>query len=667
VTLYLAAVAALALSGAAAFAASRRPRVALAIGSAGGALACAVGLVPSIRALRSAPAALDLPWPVPNGALAFGLDPLSAVFAVVVFGLGLAASVFGAGYLRGHAGRRPLGSFLFFFDLLLACMALVVAARQALLFVAAWEGMTISSFLLVAFEHEDGRVRDAAKVYLVASHLGAAFLYALFLLLGSGAGSLRFDALAAARAAPGAPAALLFAFAVLGFGTKAGLVPLHVWLPEAHPAAPSHVSALMSGALVKMGVYGILRTLGFLPPAPATWGLVLAVLGLAGAFGGLALAAGQRDLKRVLAYSTVENVGLVALGLGVGLAAAALGAPSVAALGAGAALFHVWNHALMKGLGFLGAGAIVHGAGIRDLEAMGGLLRRLPWSGAAFLAAAAALAALPPLNGFVSEWLLYLGLAEGGRLATAGLALAASLAIAALALVGALGAVVFTRAAGVALLGTPRSEAARSAHEAGPLLLAPLAALGAGCLALAAFPGAALRLLGPAIAQVLGAAPAAVDAALAPAASALEGPMRAGLVALVAVAAAVVLASRRALAGREVAAADTWGCAFAGRARAQYTAASYAQLVASAVLPRSLRPATRVEPPAGPFPAGARFALAADDPARTRLFEPAFRAVGERFARLRAFQQSRLNLQLLYTVVTVLALSVLLLVHRRWP
>lgn len=668
-SLYVAALVVLVAGGLAAFAASARPRLALAVGSAAAVAGCALGLAASVPFLRGAPGALDLPWPVPNGALALGLDPLSALFAVAVFALGLATAVFGAGYMRSHAGRRPLGAFVLFFDLLLASMALLLAARQALLFLVAWEAMTISSFLLVAFEHEDGAVRSAARTYLVASHLGAAALFALFLLLGGAAGSLRFEAFAPLRAGGAVPAALLFVLALVGFGTKAGLVPLHVWLPEAHPAAPSHVSALMSGVLVKMGVYGILRIVTFLPPPPAWEGLLLAGVGLGGAIAALVLALGQRDLKRVLAYSTVENVGLIAFGIGVALVAAALRAPAVAVLALAGALLHVWNHALMKGLAFLGAGSVVHGAGTRDLERMGGLLRRLPATGALLFLAAAALAGLPPLNGFVSEWLLYLGLLHGGRSAPPGLALAAWLSLATLALVGALAAIAFTRLLGTALLGAPRSAEAAAAHEGGPLLVAPLALLGAANVAVALFPDGALSLLAPAAAQVLGADPAEVTAALAPATAALAGPLRLTLAALALGAVALAVASRRVLGGREVRASSTWGCGFSAEsARVQYTAASFAELALGAGAPRALRPRADAVPPApGPFPAAARFALAADDPARARVFEPAFRRVGEWFSGLRRFQQARLNLQLLYTVATVLVLTALLLLHRRLP
>jgi NADH:ubiquinone oxidoreductase subunit 5 (subunit L)/multisubunit Na+/H+ antiporter MnhA subunit len=423
----------------------------------------------------------------------------------------------------------------------------------------------------------------------------------------------------------------------------------------------------MSGVLVKMGIYGILRILTFLPPAPAWQGLLLAGVGLCGAIGALALALGQRDVKRVLAYSTIENVGLIAFAAGAGLLGAALRSPAMAALGIAGALLHVWNHALMKGLAFLGAGSLVHGAGTRDLERMGGLLRRLPLTGGLLVLAAAALAGLPPLNGFFSEWLVYLGLLRGSEGAPAWLSLLAWLALAALAFVGALAAVAFARLLGIALLGAPRSAAAQRAHEGGALLAIPLALLGAANVAVALFPAEAIRLVVPAAAVVLAVPERELLAALSPAAAALSGPMRLGLVALLAAAAALALSSRRMLSRRQVHPSSTWGCGFSQEsARVQYTAASFGALALGAAVPPALRPDARAQAPEGIFPPGARFALDAEDPARARVFEPAFLRVGEWFGRLRRFQQARLNLQLLYIVVTVLALSALLL-HRGLP
>jgi formate hydrogenlyase subunit 3/multisubunit Na+/H+ antiporter MnhD subunit len=663
-TLYLSALAILVAGGAAALAlAPRAPGRALTVAAAAAALGCAAGLAAVFPVLAGAPALeLSVPWGVPLAHLHLRVDALAAFFQVVIFGLGIATAVFGRGYMREHAARRSLGSFLFFFNVLLAAMSAVVAARHAVVFLVAWEVMTVSSFLLVAFEHHDPSVRAAGRLYLVASHLGVTAIAALFLLLGRGAGSLDFDAFAAARGA-GAPATLLFALAVLGFGVKAGLFPLHVWLPEAHPAAPSHVSALMSGALVKTGVYGLLRALELLPPAPAGWGLALAVIGAAGALTAIALALSQRDLKRTLAYSTVENVGIIAIGLGAGMTGLALGWDRLAGLALCGALLHVWNHALMKGLAFLGAGAIAHATGTRDLEGMGGLLRRMPVSGALFALAAAALSALPPLNGFASEWLVYLGLLEAARGAPGAGALVASAGLAAVAIVGAVAAIAFTRAAGIALLGQPRSAGAAGAHDPAPSMLAPLSALAALCVLLGVLPRLALPFVARAAAQ-LG---VGEGAALSASSEALEGVALVAFVAL-GVGAAVAAARWVLLRRRERRAAQTWGCGFARpTSRMQYGAASYVQLFVRGLLPAGLQPVVRASAPHGLLPRRASFSLDAQDPARTRLFEPLFRALAERSARLRQLQQGRLNLQLLYTFAALVALLLLLAIRTRSP
>jgi formate hydrogenlyase subunit 3/multisubunit Na+/H+ antiporter MnhD subunit len=659
VTLFGVAIAILAAGGVAALLFSKRPGWALALGSGGAALGSLVGLAAALRALAGGePQVASLPWSEPLAAVRLGLDPLSAFFLAALFALALPASIFGHGYMRRLAGPRPLGPFLLFYNLLLASIALVLAARQAVLFLVAWELMTVTSFLLVTFDDGDPEVRRAGLTYLVASHLATAFLFALFLLLGREAGSLDFEAFAALRDRPGVPAALFFGLALVGFGTKAGLVPLHVWLPEAHPAAPSQVSAILSGAMIKAGAYGILRTLSFLPAAPFSWGVLLAALGAAGGLAAILLALGQGDVKRALAYSSVENMGIILLGIGLGMAASAEGAALGAALSFAGALLHVWNHALMKGLAFMGAGALAHAAHTRDVERMGGLLSRLPRTAPLFLVGAVALSALPPLNGFVSEWLLYLGLLEATRAPHVGTPLAAALGLASLALVGALAAVAFTRLAGLALLGQPRSPSAARAEEPGPGSWIPLALLAAGCLGLALFPAEALSLAAPAIAEVARLPAARLQALVAGPSRSLALPIRAAALALGAAAALLWLWRSRLLAGRRAPPAETWGCGFARpSSRMQYTGSAYSQLLLSGLVPRLLAPRIRVVPPRGVFPGRSSLAsVLREDPARRRLFDPVFRAVGQRFQDLRRFQAGKLHLQLLYTVVTLLAL-----------
>ncbi len=661
--LYLASLAVLLAGALCGLLLGRRPALALRIGTAAAVVGSLLGLAAMLPFLLGAsPAALVLPWSEPLGAFHLRLDPLSAFFQVALFAVAIPASVFGAGHMKPYVGRRPLAAFVFFYDLLLIAISLVLAAADGVLFLVAWEVMTVASFVLVTLDDERLQVRRAGFVFLVASHVGTAFLVALFLLLGRTAGGFDFDRFEALRATGTVAPALLFGLGLIGFGTKAGLVPLHVWLPEAHPAAPSHVSALLSAVMIKTGVYGIFRLLGFLPALPVGYGILLGAVGLTSALAAITLTLGQEDLKKALAYSSVENVGLVILGIGLGVAATAEGLPVVAALGFGGALFHVWNHALMKGLAFLGAGTLVHAAHSQDLEKMGGLLARLPVTGTLFLVGAASLAALPPLAGFSSEWLLYLGLLSGSGAATGAESLVGYLAIAILALVGALAAISFTRIAGVALLGNPRSPEAASAHEVPPSQWLPLALLAAGCVIFGVFPSLPLRLLTPAAVQVGG---AHVAAALAPAAASSAAP---GVVVVLIAVVAGLIALRRRLGSAGVAAtvAATWGCGFsAPTPRMAYTASSYSQLLLTSLVPRLLRPRVHLQAPRGIFPGRASFRTDPQDPARTRLFDPIFRVLGDRMSRLRRFQAGRLNLQLLYTVVTVLALLVAL-AFRGW-
>jgi len=286
---------------------------------------------------------------------------------------------------------------------------LVVVARNGVLFLMSWELMSLASFFLVTLEDEKESVRRAGWIYLIAMHLGTAFLLAMFLLLGQNAASLDFERLSTAAA----PSGVFFLLAVIGFGTKAGFIPMHVWLPEAHPAAPSHVSAVMSGVMIKTGIYGLLRILTLLGPPAAWWGWTLVAIGIVSGILGVLYALAQHDLKRLLAYHSVENIGIIALGLGIGVLGISYSNPMMAALGFTGGLLHVVNHALFKSLLFLGAGSVLHATGTGELDRLGGLLKRMPVTGTTFLIGAVAISGLPPLNGFVSEFLIYLGVIAG--------------------------------------------------------------------------------------------------------------------------------------------------------------------------------------------------------------------------------------------------------------
>ncbi len=650
-TVLLVAVAVLVCSGLAALLVSGSPRAATALGAGGAVVACVIGLIAAVPFLFGTPAeSLRLAWNVPYGTFFVEVDALSAFFLLPIFGLSALSAVYGTEYLQAWRGRKSPGATWFFYNLLVASMVLVVLARNGVLFLVAWETMALTSYFLVTLDHEQDSVREAGWTYLVASHLGTAFLLAMFVLLGRSSGSLDFDRFSSANASA------LFLLALVGFGTKAGFMPLHVWLPEAHPAAPSHVSALMSGVMIKMGIYGLLRTLTFLGPPPAWWGWVLIGVGLTSGVLGVLFALAQHDLKRLLAYHSVENIAIIALGLGVGLVGVSNGSPVLAVLGFGGGLLHVLNHALFKGLLFLGAGSVLHGAGTLEIDHLGGLAKRMPWTAATFLMGAVAISGLPPLNGFVSEFLIYLG-AFNGVTQRAGVAVPLLAVIAGLALIGGLAAACFTKAFGVVFLGEPRSEHAAHAHEAGAAMRWPMALLAIGCGLIGLCAPFVMRPLASVISLVSGLAPQTVGEKLADATALLRFVV-AGSVAFLVLVAGLAWLRRRLLRGRTMAETVTWDCGYAQpSARIQYTASSFAQPLTTLFAPL-LRTRRKLAAPEGYFPRAASLSTETPDAARVALYEPAFSAVGWVLARMRWLQQGRIQLYVLYIALTLLVLLV---------
>jgi formate hydrogenlyase subunit 3/multisubunit Na+/H+ antiporter MnhD subunit len=641
----------LAAGGIAALLASARPRLASRLGAGGAVVGGALGLVPAAAVLAGADLApVELPWSVPGGSLSLAIDPLSAFFLAPIFAIGAATSVYGAAYLAPDARGGRLGPAWLWLDLLIASMAVVATSTNGVLFLFAWEVMALASFFLVVFHHERPEVPRAGWVYLVATHLGTAFLLAAFAWLARDAGSFDF----ADWRAPASGAAWLFALALVGFGSKAGLFPLHVWLPEAHPAAPSHVSALLSGVMVKLGVYGLLRMLVILgEPAPA-WGALLLGAGLASAGFGAVAALAQRDLKRWLAYSTVENVGIVAIGLGLGALAASRGDAAPAALAFAGGLLHVWSHSLFKSLLFVSAGSLARGAGTLDVERLGGLLRRMPWTGAALLAGAAAACALPPWNGFVGELLVYL--AAFHAVGSAGTLLAPALAaIVGLCFAGAVAAAGCVRALGIALLGEPRSEGASEAREVARPLRAIGVALSGACL-VAGVAGAAMLLaaLRP-VAQLAGG-----DAA---AAHALAGVVpvlwKVGAGGAVFAAGSVLLVwlRRRLLPAPAASDLPTWDCGYAEPGpRMQYTASSFGEPL-TRLFAGVLRIRTSERGPDTVLPARGVFASQPAD-AADGVYAHAFAGVEALALRLHPLQAGSTQRYVLYTVLAALGLLV---------
>lgn len=644
--LLIGALALLAASGVGSLLIGRRSvRGAVAIGAGGAVVSCAGGLVLALAELAMRfHKTVTLPWSMPYGEFCLGLDPLSAFFLIPMFLLSGLAAVYAVGYLAPWTGRNP-GRFWLFYNLLVASMALVLTARNGVLFLVAWETMTLASFFLVVFDDAEPGVGRAGWIYLVATHIGTAFLIALFVLLGRAGGSQNFAAFSAAAGSAGG----LFVLALVGFGTKAGVFPLHVWLPEAHPAAPSPVSAVMSGVMIKTGIYGILRTLVLVGGVPGWCGWLLVGIGAVSGLLGLLYALVQQDLKRLLAYSSVENIGIMTLGLGLGMLGLHYGSPTIAALGFAGGLLHVLNHAIFKGLLFMGAGAVVHATGTRDIEQLGGLLKRMPWTGAAFVAGAAAICGLPPFNGFASEFLIYVG-SFRSILGPGGVALGGTVAVVALALIGGLAVVCFARAFGIVFLGEPRGPAADAAQEVGATMRWPMGILAALCLAIGIFAGAVVRFMAPALAMLVG--PDGAQA-IAGASRGLLPVALAGLLLLLIV--GVLVGVRRKLlprqAGRET---GTWGCGYAApAARMQYTGTGFAQPLTHGAR-TLLRPREVQVSPQGIYPAAASFRSETSDAAQQRVFAPLFRRTVAGLGALRRLQQGRVQWYVLYIVVALL-------------
>ena len=599
--------------------------------------------------LTGASPTITLPIPFPFGAPRLEMDPLTAWFVIVIGMIGGMAAVYGRSYLSNQP-RRTISLSWCWYNLLLAAMLLVVLARDGFFFLVFWEVMSLSSFFLVVHDHEKCGVVRAGWTYLIATHLGTAFLLVMFMLLGS-PDSMDFVHFNPAVVPGGA--SLIFALALVGFGTKAGLVPLHVWLPEAHPVAPSHVSALMSGVMVKIGIYGLLRVLTFLGPPPSGWGWVMIFIGVVTGLTGVLFALVQHDLKRLLAYSTVENIGIIVLALGLGVLGIAAGNIVVATMGICAALLHTLNHALFKSLLFLGAGAVLHASGTGRMDRLGGMLRYMPYTGAAFLVGAAAISALPPLNGFVSEFLVYAAafhVMSVGASAWSGL-----IAVAAMALIGGLAVACFTKAFGIIFLGSPRSKTASQAHEAPAGMRTAMILLALLCLGAGLGGPWLVGLVMPAISQLL-----PVSMSL----NELQGIFHmlpwisyAGLGLLIGT--ALLLGLRAVLLrGREIRSGETWDCGYAAPSpRMQYSAASFVQPIGS-MFAGLMRTRRRLQAPQGLFPTAARLETETPDFFVQSCFAPIVRGLARLAAAFRDLQQGRTHLCILYIVATLLLMLI---------
>jgi len=594
-----------------------------------------------------------VPWTLPFDTCVFGVDPLSAWFLIPIFLIPGCAALYARAYW--HADHYPANvrKMTFFFGLMAGTMSAVVLARDGISFLFAWEIMALAAYFLVTTEDEKQEVNEAGTLYMITTHTGTLGLFALFPLMNLLSGSWLFPAVGSLDASSPIATAI-FLTALFGFGMKAGIMPLHIWLPSAHANAPSHVSAAMSGVILKIGIYGLIRTLSFFHGVPLWWGAVVLLLGVVSGVVGVAFAIGQHDLKRLLAYHSIENIGIIFMGLGVALIGQAVASPAMVMLGTAGALLHVLNHATFKALLFLGAGSVIHATGTREIDLMGGVARRLPYTALLFGVGAVAICGLPPLNGFISELLIYLGFFRGIQL-TGVAAATTALAAPALAMVGGLAVACFVKVYGIVFLGEPRAEEHAAHHEAGWQMLLPMTVLALVCAAVGLAPVLLSDLLQRAS---LMAFPLPMATAGTTLAALVPLPIVSLMgVTLLALLGLLALWYRRRLAAAPQSETVTWGCAYQRpAARMQYSASSFAEMLtglfAFVLKPQTLRPGIT----AGIFPARTHFHSHVPEAVLELVYIPLLERLYKRFLPIRRLQNGILQQYVLYILITLVVL-----------
>jgi formate hydrogenlyase subunit 3/multisubunit Na+/H+ antiporter MnhD subunit len=620
----------------------------------------------ALLGVSQTPSAVTLPLGIPWLGARFRLDPLSAFFLAVVALGAAAASLFAVGYSRHEPSPRRV---LPFYPAFLAGMSVVVLADDAFTFLVSWEFMSLSSWALVmAHDRVPDNVR-AGYVYLIMASFGTLALLLMFGLLAGPDGGYAFADIRAGQLSGGAAAAVLV-LALIGAGSKAGLVPLHVWLPLAHPAAPSHVSALMSGVMTKVAVYGFVRIVFDLLGTPVWWwSMVVFALGGITAVMGVLYALMQHDLKRLLAYHTVENIGIIFIGLGLALAFRAHGMALAAALALTAALLHVFNHSIFKSLLFFGAGAVLTSTGERDMERLGGLIHRMPQTAFVFLVGCAAISALPPLNGFVSEWLTFQAILLSPQIPSWGLKLLVPAVGALLALSAALAAACFVKAFGVTFLGRARTPAAEQARETDRFSLAAMFLFAALCLVAGILPGFFIDALAPVVQDLVGArmpVQSGVDwLSIVPIAESRSSYNGLLVFVFMLLSGALAAWAIHRLASDKLRRAPAWDCGYPDASPAtQYTASSFAQPIRRVFGSVVFRAREQVDMPSPGVLQPARFSVDMRDLVWDALYAPIVGGVSFAAERLNHLQFLTIR-QFLSLVFAALVLLLLLLAI--WP
>ncbi len=586
--------------------------------------------------------------------LSFRIDGLSAFFLSAIFAVSLMASVYSFHYMENETASVKTGINYFFFSLLIASMALVVTAANIISFMFSWEIMSLSSFFLVIYGHESAENRKAGFLYFVFSHVGAMFILAAFGLIYGYTGSFGFGPTGGAMdTVPETVKILIFIFAFVGFGSKAGVFPFHVWLPHAHPAAPSHISAVMSGVMIKTGIYGILRIYAILGFHCPLFGYIALIAGVVSGILGVVYALGQHDLKRLLAYHSVENIGIILIGMGIGMIGAASGNPLVAVLGFSGAILHVLNHSIFKSLLFMGAGMVLHRTGTGTIDALGGLLKGMKITGTTFIIGSLAISGLPPFNGFVSEFLIYMGSFKSIPLGSWAFAMSV-FAIIGLAVIGGLALACFTKVVGVVFQGEPRAKAAENAVEKGSTMLVAMAVLAGACALIGVFPRLFIHMAFKAV-SALG-----LDYGRIP----IEpfGQMTSNITfgALLFLVLVLITLGLRTVfyKNKTVTKSGTWGCGFTQpTVKMQYTGTSFAGAILEFF--SFAAPLSEAHPPIkGRFPAKTHYHSHVSDIAELHMEHVIVRPVMILFDKLRWIQHGDIHLYIGYILLAIVLLLV---------
>lgn len=595
--------------------------------------------------------------------LTLTIDGLSAVFLIALSVLTMCVSIYSIGYMSVYYGKRNVGLFNFLYIFFILSMVLVFTSSNTIFFYVAWEVMSLISYFLVIYESEHVENQRAGILYIVMTHIGTAFLLIGFLVCYSYTGSLNM--FGSSVAIPDAAKSLIFILFLVGFGTKAGAIPVHIWLPYAHPAAPSNISALMSGIMIKTAIYGLIRfVLGFLGIGQAWWGGLIVGLGIISAVLGVAYALIEHDIKRLLAYHSVENIGIILIGMGVGFTALAHGNAAIGSLALVASILHTFNHTLFKGGLFLGAGSIHYATGTKDIEKLGGLIKNMPFSALFILCFSLAISAIIPFNGFISEWLTYQSIFSYIAPGQAVVNVLFILAVAALGLAGALAAACFVKLFGISFLGLPRSGCASNAKEVPLPMNMGIGILATLCLTIGVFPLFVAGLIDRAVAGLTG--------------FSVFNQLKGGFIftwysmevsgsritpseilVIILALAALTLAGIRIFGGRYIERKyGTWDCGFeALNARMQYTAAGFSKPI-KIVFRILFRPSRRTEIKGGVYhPNSIEYVMDSESIFEKYFYLPAFIRV-KLFSRRTKFLVQTGNIQnyLIYIFITVLAL-----------